>query len=307
MPEQVADVTVQETLNQKPEAEGADSETAQDSSTEKTEGQDATGEVEKTAEGEEASAEGSDDGAAEKGQPIPYERFKKINEERNAFKKQIDTVSAELDEVRNILKDPSTVRAILQAKGYRGKDLVDAMANAGIVEEQPEDELFKGFIQGLDLTKQENWLKVMAKMAQHYSGNAVKPIADKLSEKDASVLIQSLETEAQSLAKEVYKIEYGKAGKDEENPKTAVGKIWAYLQNHPDDAKLGHVKLLRLAMSEEGFKLGKEQGKKEEKDRTGALKRSQMEGDGQGGKDETPNADWSNEKIIEWRHKHEKE
>jgi len=303
--------TEQETLNQDPSKEAsAESETAEESSTEKTDNQDASGQDDKTAEGEETS-EGSDDAGVKTGQPVPYKRFKQVLDNQNKFKTQVSEIKAELDEARKILSDPVVVKSVLQARGYKGQALADAMKEAGFdgVEESEdaEAELLQEFTKGLDLSKQESWLKVMAKMAKYFSGTAVKPIAEKLSEKDSAALVSQMETDAKKLAKDTYKIEYGTAGKDENNPATAVGKMWAYLQNHPEDAGLGHVKLLRLAMSEEGFKAGKEQGKKEERDRTKGLKSSQMEGDGHTGPDKQPDASWSTEDIIAWRRKHEKE
>jgi hypothetical protein len=112
--------------------------------------------------------------------------------------------------------------------------------------------------------------------------------------------------EAKKLAEDVYKLPYGEKGKDENNVNTAIGKMNAYLDKYPEDAKLGHVKILRLAMADEGFKIGEKKGVEKEQARHDKLRRSAMEDDAQVTKEGTPQSDWSVSEIMSWRRKHGK-
>ena len=320
MPEEtvVADVEVStDKVNDgKVDMEGADSETAEGSSTKKTEGENATGKVEKTAsEGQDGQEEGSDDKDVEeaitKGQSIPFERFKQWNEKSKLTKTELATLKAENEEVAELLNNPQVFEAVLKAKGITDpKILSEKMREAGFeegkTEEIPEDKLFEEFAKGLDLSKPQSWGKVMARMAKHFAGETVKPLMGEFSKKEVQAHIQEQETQAKALAKDTYGLEYGVVGKDEKNPNTAIGKMMAYLGKHPEDAKLGHVKILRLALADEGIKLGEDKGVKKEKDRQKALKTSAMEDDNQAVKEGSPDSSWSVSEIMAWRRKHGK-
>jgi hypothetical protein len=182
------------------------------------------------------------------------------------------------------------------------------MKEAGFeTEEQlPKKELFKKLGEGLDLTTQEGWFEMMERMFKHASKEAISPIEQKLSQKEVQTYILEQETEAKKIAKETYGIEYGTSGKDEGNIQTAVGKMAAYLAKHPEDATLGHVKLLRLALADEGVKLGEKKGLQKEKERQKNLKTSAFEDDAQVTKDGSPTADWSVSEILAWRRKNAK-
>ena len=286
-----------------------DSETSEDSSAEETEGQDESGKDEKTSSEDVLSKEDPDDKVVDDGRPIPYERFKSVIDKKNSIKTEFETLKAENEEIGEILNNPIVFKAVLQAKGITDpKILADKMREAGFEskDEVPKKELFKQLSQGLDLTTQDGWFEMMERIFQHYSKSALEPIEKKLNEKETQSYIIAQETEAKKISKDVYGIEYGESGKDEKNPNTAVGKMSAYLSKHPEDARLGHVKILRLALAEEGVKLGEKKGITKEKERNTRLKVSAMEDDGQVVKDGTPNASWSVSEIMAYRRKHGK-
>ena len=290
--------------------EGAeeDSETSEESSTEKTEGQETSEKDEKVA-SESVSDEEELDDKVEEGKPIPYERFKKVIEKKNKFKTDYERLSAENEELSGLLNNPTVFRALLQSKGVTDPKILNEKMKEGgfeVKEEIPKNELFKQLSQGEDLKTQEGWFSVMEKMFKHFSKEALQPIEQKLSQKEREAFVQTQESDAKKLAKEVYGIEYGVSGKDEDNPNTAVGKIAKYLDKNPKDAYLGHVKLLKLALAEEGTKLGEQKGVKKEKDRQKSLRNSAMEDDAQVVKEGTPSSDWSVSEIMAYRRKYGK-
>ena len=279
---------------------GAESETASDSSTEKTEGQGTPGDGEKTpAEGAEPEAKPDDE--VKEGQPIPYTRFKQVNDK---FK----GVEAELKEARGFLDNPDVFRAILIAKGVTDPAIQDVkLKEAGFevkAKPAPESDVFKQITEGQDLNTKEGWMKTFRKAFDVWGKELTEPINKKLSASEAKEKNIVSETAAKKLAKDTYKLEYGKAGKDEENPNTAIGKMWAYLKTHPEDAYMGHSKILRLALSEEGFQLGKQQGVEQEKTRTDGLKRSAMETGEETVREDVPNGEWSVHRLMEFKRTH---
>ena len=285
--------------------EEAETETAEKSPSQKTETTDKTGEVEKTqketkeTEEETEETESQDDKdeseLLKKNQPIPFERFKQFIDKRNLMKE-------ELGGIKSLFENPVIFRAILQSKGVTDpKILNEKMRDAGFEVEEKEDDkksLYKKVTEGLDLSKQESWFTAFERMFKELS----RPIEEKLTDKEVNEWVGTQEAEAKKLA-ESFDIEYGKSGKDEKNINTAVGIMAKYLNEHPEDTGLGHVKILRLALSEKGFKLGKEQGKKDEKKRNEALRRSAMEDDTQVAREGTPNAGWSVHELMAWRRK----
>ena len=275
---------------------------------EKTDPNAAPGEGEKTQGDKETEgtgteeAEGQDEDAEliKTGKPIPFERFKQTIEKKNSMK-------AELDGIKSLFDRPEVFRAVLQAKGITDPKVLDEkMKEAGFEvedkEEESEDELYKKFSEGVDLTKKDGWFKVMARMSQHFAKESIKPIESKLSDARVNEWIGTQEAAAKKIA-EGLEIPYGVSGKDEGNVNTAVGMMSKYLTAHPEDSALGHAKILRLAMSEKGFSLGKEQGKKEAKKRNDNLRRSAMEGDSQVTREGTPDSNWSVAELMAWRRK----
>lgn len=286
-----------------------DSETSKDSRTKETEGQETSKKDENTDSESESQEESSDDEVKDDGNPIPYERFKKVIEQKNKFKTDYETVHADYEEMAEVFKRPAVLRAILESDGITDPKVLNAkMKEYGIEtkEEIPKNELFKQLTQGEDLKTQQGWFNVMEKMFNHFSKQAVAPLEKKFTDREKTEWVNTQEKEAQSLAKDVFGIEYGKSGKDEGNPNTAVGKISTYLDKHPEHANLGHPTILRLAMSEEGFKLGEQKGVQKEKERHKKLKNSAMEDDNQVVKEGTPTSNWSTSEILAWRRKNAK-
>lgn len=292
---------------------GADNRPA--SQAEETAGQDTSGKDVKTTPEAEVATEDSGDkeieDALKKGADIPYERFHSWNEGKVALKTENGTLKAENEGMAELLNNPSVFKAVLQGKGITDpKILAEKMKEAGFeVDEQTdktEDELFNDFSKGLDLNSPKDWFKLMKRMNEYYVQEGIKPIEGKLSNKEVQEWVSSQESEAKKVAKDNYGLEYGISGKDEGNPNTAIGKMSAYLSKHPEDARLGHVKILRLALSEDGVKLGEKKGEAKEKQRNDSLKRSAMEDDAQTGKDELPNKDMSVSQLMAWRRTHGK-
>jgi hypothetical protein len=286
-----------------------DSETSEESSAEKTESQPKAGEAEKTEDtgGSAEGAEADDLAGLKEGQSIPYERFKKVIEERNKLRTDHESVQAELEEAQGYIKNPDVFRAILLSRGITDKKAQDErLREAGfeVKESKVEGDVYKNITSDLDLNTQEGWLKAMERAVKTFGKDLIDPIQRKLFEREANEWISQQETEAKKLSKELYNIEFGQVGRDERNPNTGVGKIWSYLQKHPEDAKLGHVKLLRLAMSEEGFKLGKEKGFEEARERNENLKRSAMEAETGETREREPDGTWSVHDLMEYARRH---
>jgi hypothetical protein len=281
---------------------GADAETASDSSTDKTAGKDKTGEVEKTQVGGEG-AETKPDDEVKEGQPIPYPRFKQVND-------KLKTMEAELGEARGFFKHPDVFRAMLIARGVTDKKVQDdKLKEAGFevkAPPTPDDDVFKQITEGVDLNTKEGWFKSFKKAFDLWGKDLVSPIQKKLSDRERNERNTQSESDARKLAKETFNLEYGEAGKSEDNPNTAIGKMWAYLNKHPDHAAFGHSAVLRLALSEEGFQLGKQEGKKEELTRNDALKRSAMETGEETVREGEPNGDWSVTDLMNYARTHGK-
>lgn len=282
--------------------DNVDSETTEESSTEKTEDQDTSGQDEKTASEKEESTEDSDDkeiGAAIKsGQPIPYERFKSWNEKG---KKRVETLTSENEELTTLLNNPKVYRAVLESQGITDpKILSSKMKEQGFQEDEPaevetsEEELFAEMSKGLDLKTSQGWYALNRRIAKHEAQQASKDIRQKIYSKEVGEYLKTQESEAAKMAKEVYGIEYG----------AAVDKMSAYLKKYPEDAALGHVKILKLALADESIQLGEKKGVSKEKQRLQSLKKSAIEDDGQSLKDEHPDfSKMSVSEVAEWTSK----
>lgn len=280
-----------------------DTETPADSSTDKTAGEAKTGEVEKTQDKETVSETKPDDEVKE-GQPIPYPRFKQVND-------KLKGVEAELGEARGFFKHPDVFRAMLIARGVTDKKVQDEkLREAGfeVKAEATSDDGMKATLnklkEGLDLSTQEGWAMYNWRISQLASKESLTPIQKKLSDREQSENSARSEAEARKLAKETFNLEYGEARKDEGNPNTAIGKMWAYLEKHPDHAGFGHSVVLRLALSEEGYELGKQEGKKGEQARNEALKNSAMETGEETVREGEPTGDWTVNQLMNYKRTH---
>ena len=241
--------------------------------------------------------------------PIPYPRFKEVNDAKNEISSELDKTKESLEEANVLLKDPEVLRLVRQKQGFSGEAIDAELKDLGY-QPKPKTEVIVDKAK-YDLSKPDGWSDYIEAVAEAKADKKFNLLKDDLSkvqnnEKQRQVnnWIKSQEAEAKKLAKETYKIEYGEAGKTEKDSNTAVGKIARYLQAHPEDAGLGHVKVLKLAIADEGFKLGEQKGVVKEKQRQEKLKSAAMEGEAQTSKEETPQSDWSIDKILKWREKH---
>ena len=288
----------------------AESETQEESSTSEQDSQQKAGEAEKTkaTDGSAESAEADDLAGLKEGQSIPYERFKKVIEQKNRFKGNSESLTTELEEARGYIQNPDIFRAILMSKGITDKSIQDTkLKEAGfeVKETKVEGDVYKSITQGLDLNTQEGWLKAMERAVKTFGKELVGPIQAKLSEADKDKWVREQETKAQATAKK-YNIEYGKVGQTENDSNTAVGMMMAYIRKNPDDARLGHDKILKLALEEKGFELGKQKGLDEAKQRNENLKKGQMEDDSMRIGDAEPSSDASTRDIMNWHRRNVK-
>ena len=317
--------STEEILKQSPDAQ-AEAKAAEESSTSK-EQTDETGEVVKTQEEDNVSVEEKEESELlAKNQAIPYQRFQKTIQQRNELKTKIQELEQEREERERYLSDPDVLRVVLSKQGKNEAEIKSILQENGIVDngnkvnsQGGQDDITKQLgelAKDLDLNTVEGWGMYQYRIAQLAAENKAKEQItaydkSKSDQENIKTFITEQEKQAKKLSEETYKIPYGESGKDERNPKTAIGKIAQYLKNNPRDASLGQVKLLRLAMSEEGFKLGESKGIDKEKKRQLALKSAAVESENVSAVDEsqlTPAdmADWPTSKIIEWHQKYRK-
>ena len=254
------------------------------------------------------------DKGIKEGSPISYDRFKKVNEERKALKSRIkefedSQVDDGIDDA--ILKDPEVAALILKKQGYTDAAIAEKFKEVGI-EAKPKDE---GKEPTFDLTTVEGWDKkiehTLNKLLEKRLGPVEKSLNETQTKEQMRTFSQRMDKEkgeAEALAKE-FGIEYGDE-KDAKDPTTGAGKIMTYLQKHPEKVKaaahgiLSKSDLLRLAIGEEGVKLGEKKGEKAEKDRVMKVRQAAMEGGGEITTDKVPTASSSSEDIIAYKHKH---
>ena len=314
--EAIKDVSAEEETESPKSAETGDSETSKESSTEKTENRNTSEEDDKTA-SEEIDVEKDSDGieTEEKiveGKPIPYDRFKKVNESYKSLK-------SEMEEVDELFSHPEVYKAVLIARGITDKDIISQkMKEVGFeqenkdndsVDEDISDEIIEQLAKGLDLTKAKDYIKLQSRISRYEAKRTAEKeigfVKNDIISRKVSEEISKMESEASRIAKEDYGIEYGTSGKDENNINTAVGKMDFYLKKHPEDAKLGHVKVLRLALAEESIKLGEKKGVIKEKERLKSLKSSAFEGNDNFSEDKEPDGlTASTREILDWSRKH---
>lgn len=229
---------------------------------------------------------------------------KGYNQAKAKFDKsmELEELRAEYEERENLLKNPDVYEAVLRSQGITDKNVIaQKMQEVGLQPkiESNKAELFKQFTEGVDLNSQEGWLEAMWRMSQAIANQTVTPLKQSISNREKTEIIAKWESEAKELSK-TFDIEYGQNGKSENDPNTAIGKIASYIRKNPKDAGLGHAKILRLAMSEEGYKMGEQKGIKKEKNRNESLKRSQMEDDNKVSRKKEPTADASIKELMDY-------
>lgn len=93
---------------------------------------------EKTAESAEAEVETEDDGSdVQEGQKIPYQRFKKVIDQRNEWKGKVQTVEQERDQYRQGHEQFSALEGFMQENGLQTQDVVEALQLAALYVNDP--------------------------------------------------------------------------------------------------------------------------------------------------------------------------
>jgi len=287
------DSSVEDILASQEEAEPSEESTAS-----KDEQSGEPGEGVKTQDEEVGTSDKSDDEVKE-GTPVPYTRFKQVNEAKKTLETEIEQHKADLEEAETLLRDPDVLELVLKKQGYTDKAITDYFQEHGIDRGGSKDEP--------DLKTVEGWKKFITDQIQ----SNIQPIQKTLTQKEQQALeaehnkwLDENEKEARKISKEKYGIEFGTFRQDEGNPGTAVGKMWQYLQDNPKDAALGFVKILKLAMAEDAVAAGEKKGIKKEKDRQKTARAGAMESEAEITGEEKPDASWSVEKIMEYREAH---
>ena len=295
MEKPTADSSVEEIMEYAREHLG-DEETQSESPAEETQESDTSGEDVKTQDSEDIDQ--PEESESEEGKAIPYERFKQVNDKMKELETQAERYDADVAEMQEVLKDPEILSVIMKKRGYTDEAISNYMAEKGIQKPVQKD---------LNLETQEGWQQLIEqKIAEKLNplNHQLSEIQQEKQRLESQRWAETQRKEAEKLATEVYNLTYGDETKDVNNTETAVGKISSYLRANPEDAKLGHAKLLKLAIATEGFKVAKEQGKKEETERQQKVKSAAMESDAFHTKEETPDKDWPIERVLEYAEKH---
>lgn len=304
MPE-VADVTAESSINDilsnSPDAQ-SDKEATPSTPSVETEPQES---AEGTpAEGVKTETETPESEMVEDGKPIPYQRFKQVNEEKKQLKTELEELRQTQSQFEALLEKPEVLKAIRKAQGFTDEAIESELKETGAVPEPKSGEF--------DFSQEKGWKDFIKNEIQQ----ALYPVQKTLTEtqkleqtRQMNARFETEKVEASKVCKDVYGIEYGDE-KDAKDPSTGAGKILLYIEKHPEKAKmagLGYLSktdLLRLAISEEGVKLGEKKGETKEKERQAKIKASAMEGEAETQTADYPQADWSSQRIVEWKSKH---
>lgn len=142
--ESLSDVVSKALEGEKPEGEEDDDKggDAEDDDPEKAEQDEAgKGESEKAKpDSAEADDEEEDDGSdVEAGQKIPYDRFKKVIEQRNTWKEQVQSVEQERDQYRQGHEQYEALQTYMREHELRTQDVVEALQIAAAMNRNPAE------------------------------------------------------------------------------------------------------------------------------------------------------------------------
>lgn len=283
-------------------------ETSEESSTTE-ESTDKSGEDVKT---QEEEKEPASEEPVDEGKPIPYKRFKQVNDEKAKFaseketlQKERDSLKEELETSRNLLNDPEVLRRVMKKEGYADEAIAKEIADRGLVAEpKPSGEY--------DFTKQEDWQKYISDQVEQRVAKIQQETAQvkqQVSARETTIRLDREAKEADILCKELG-IEYGDEEKDIENTDKAVGLIDSFITKNPMKGELmkrglmSKSEALILALKGKGFKIGEQKGVEKEKARQEDLKNGAMESEEKLSKADVPNADWPEEKLLEYASTH---
>lgn len=252
-------------------------------------------------EGEKTPGEEEKDEFADikEGSPIAYPRFKTVVDQRNREKQekedaltQLETLQSQIDEQAQLLQDPDVVKFIQQKQSKTEQ------------QEKPEQEY--------DLTTQKGWQDWMEdKLNQKLAPilQTVQTHAQTLTQKEVGDRLDKQKGEAVDVCKNLG-IKYGDEVKDVKDLTTGVGLLSAHLTKHPDRArliaegKLSKADVIRIELSERGYKMGEQKGKADEQKRQKELEAASMESGEKVQKEDFPNKNWTNEDILAYKAKH---
>ena len=288
---EVLDVAEQETDL----LEGTVEDTTADLSTDETEEE----ETEESTSAEDDKTEDSEDTPDEvdaDGKPIPYARFKKVNDAKKLATERTEQLEAELEEIRQQIKDPKMLKA-LQEHYAPQQQVVDSEAT------------FEELSEGLDLNNAKDWFKMMQRVNEAQITQKLAPLQQQVSQAQFSRIMDSQKREAEGFCT-TRELVYGDENTDSSNPATGVGKIANYLIANPQKRQLvaggqmTKLDVLKLALVEEGVNFGVQKGVVLEKNRQKSLKKASMETTSRSGRDETPDSSWDVSRLLKWRREH---
>lgn len=306
-----SDSTTEEILDSRKEAESKEEKPSSEQATDKP------GEGEKTqTEGTEESEEEEDTEPLEgkEGEQIPFQRLNKVINQRNELRQETQDKDTQIEEYESALNDPDVLRVVWAKQGKSEQQINKELKDRGFDPVKIVDG--KEVKPKFDLSTVEGWEKKNMAMIEAVLDKRLGSVEQKLTEseqrtqeRDFTERMSKEAKDAEIVSKE-FELEYGDEKKDVNDINKGVGKINAYLIKYPDKLKaigqglLTKSDILRLALAEKGLKLGVQKGVKKEKDRQEGLKQTAMEGGGDKAGEEVPNADWSTEKLLEWRKLH---
>jgi hypothetical protein len=297
-PEINADSSVDEIMSSFPEHEEADD--SGETTTPGTEQDEASGDDDKT-QSEDGKSEDSAD-EVEEGKPIPYNRFKEVNEKYKTSKTRLEEAQKALDDAKKLFEDPEMLSLAMKKQGYSEDAISEELTKRGMDNVQSEKPEY-------DLKTVEGWQKKVEDMIDKKL-SSVRQILTKSEQESQSREVEAIlskeREEVTQIAKDKFGLEFGTLGKDENNTGTALGIIADYVRKNPGSEKHGYSTIFKLAMFGRGEKIAEERGIKKEKERLSKVRNSAMESEASNGTGDTPDASWSVDRIIDWQAKNEK-
>ena len=272
--------------------EGTEEDTSTESLTEQTE-EDATEESTSAEDDNTEDSEEQTDEVSAEGKAIPYARFKQVNEAKNLATEKAEQLEAQLEEIRQQLKDPKMLKALQEH--YAPEATAASATSEATFEELSKD---------LDLNNAKDWFRMMQRVNEQAISQKLAPLEAQVSQAQFSRIMDSQKREAELFCK-ARDIEYG----DENNvssPDTGVSKIANYLNANPQKrtlvagGQMTKLDVLKLALVEEGVNFGVAKGVILEKTRQKKLKNASMEAGSRSGRSEQPDSSWDVSRLLKW-------
>lgn len=214
--------------------------------------------------------------------PIPYPRFKKVNDDKKSAIERAEEAEQQLEELRVQIKNPQVMKAMMKSQGYTDDKIKDTLSEQGIGDFAGEPQDMSELLKGLDLNKTEDWIQAIDRISEHKAKQMMAPIQQQVSKSQFDREMDRQKVQANEFCKE-FGIDYGDENTDTNNPETGVGKLANYLQANADKRNmisqgyLTKADALKLALAEEGMNFGERVVK--ENTRRAKLQGSGMETD----------------------------